>query len=229
MRRLRFFKARLFENADFPGGGEKDMRSRNCRFASMLVALVLGLAVIPGAAAAQTSPDTTQTSELYKLQAAFHRFASVHDPVNGDSPEVITQRIRDMLSLWTTNGVLYVHGFGAIDGYYIGNGDPEDPASCPEPSGAAGQLRGTLCTYFKWVAGPFQAASKFVSLTPTYKTSFDVSGDTAAGYWECHYYDVSTTPWTAKAKVEANASLQKVKGHWLLSSVDAPPAGIPIP
>jgi hypothetical protein len=57
----------------------------------MLVALVLGLAVIPGAAAAQTSPDTTQTSELYKLQAAFYRFASVHDSVNGGPPDVITQ------------------------------------------------------------------------------------------------------------------------------------------
>jgi hypothetical protein len=98
-----------------------------------LVALVLGLAVIPGTAAAQTSPDNTQTAELYKLQAAFHRFSTVHDPVNGDSPEVITQRIRDMLSLWTSNAVLYVDGFGAIGGYYIGNGDPEDPSRAPNP------------------------------------------------------------------------------------------------
>ena len=133
MRRLRFFKAWLFENAVFPGGGEKDMKSRNCSFASMLVALVLGLAVTPGSAAAQTTPDSTQTTELYKLQSAFHRSATVHDPVNGDSPEVITQRTRDMLSLWTSNAVLYVNGFGAIDGYYIGNGDPDDASSCLHP------------------------------------------------------------------------------------------------
>ena len=99
MRRLRFFKARLFENAVFPGGGEKDMRSRNCSFASMLVALVLGLAIIPSLAAEQNSPNDTQTTELYKMQAAFHRYATVHDPVLGDPAEVITQRIRDRCCL----------------------------------------------------------------------------------------------------------------------------------
>ena len=195
----------------------------------MWVALVLGLAVIPGTAAAQTSPDSTQTTELYQVQAAFHRFATDRDPVNGDSTEVITQRIRDMLSLWTSNAVLYVHGFGAIDGYYIGNGDPDNPSSCPESSGAAGAYRGTLCTYFKYVAGSFQALSRLIVLSPSYNTSFNISGDTATGYFECHYYDVSTTPWTAKAKIRANPSFQKVNGTWLFSSMDASPAGIPIP
>jgi hypothetical protein len=94
--------------------------------------------------------------------------------------------------------------------------DSEGSSSCPEPSGIPGQLRGTLCTYFNWVAGPFQTVSKFGSLMPTYKTSFHVSGDTAAGYWECHYYDVSITPWTTKAKVEANASSE---GQGTLASV----------
>jgi hypothetical protein len=228
MRRLRFFKARPFENAVLPGGGEKDMRLKNCSFASMLVALVLGMAVIPGMASAQGKSDS-ETTELYKMQSAFHRYAAVHDPVLGDSPEVITQRIKDMLSLWTSNAVLSVQGFGAIDGYYIGNGDPDDPSSCPEPAGASGAYRGTLCTYFKWVAGSFQASNKFIVLTPSYSTSFDISRDTATGYWECHYYDVSTTPWTAKAKIQTNTSFQKVKGHWLISSIDATPAGIPIP
>ena len=205
------------------------MRSRNCRFASMLVALVLGLAMIPGMASAQGKSDSEQTTDLYKMQAAFHRYATVHDPVLGDSAEVITQRIRDMLSLWTSNAVLSVQGFGTIDGYYIGNGDPDDPSSCPESSGVEGAYRGTLCTYFKWVAGSFQAPNKFIVLTPSYSTSFDISGDTATGYWECHYYDVSTTPWTAKVKIQTNTSFQKVKGHWLFSSIDATPAGIPIP
>ncbi len=163
------------------------------------------------------------------MQAAFHRYATVHDPVLGDSPEVITQRIRDMLSLWTSNAVLSVQGFGTIDGYYIGNGDPDDPSSCPASSGVEGGYRGTLCTYFKWVAGSFQAPNKFIVLTPSYSTSFDISGDTATGYWECHYYDVSTTPWTAKSKIQTNTSFQRVKGHWLFSSIDATPAGIPIP
>ena len=190
----------------------------------MLVALVLGMAAIPCVAGAQNN-----TTELYKMQSAFHRYATVHDPVLGDSPEVITQRIRDMLSLWTANAVLSVQGFGAIDGYYIGNGDPESSSSCPELSGAAGGYRGTLCTYFKWVAGSFQAPNKLIVLTPSYLTSFDISGDTASGYWECHYYDVSTTPWTAKVKIQTSASFQRVRGNWLISSIDATPAGIPIP
>ena len=46
----------------------------------------------------------TQLAELYQLQAAFHRAATVHDPVNGDSAATIDQRIRDMLSLWTDDG-----------------------------------------------------------------------------------------------------------------------------
>src|SRR5215472_13540020 len=55
----------------------------------------------------------TQAAALYKLQAAFHRFGSVQDPVNGDSPEVITGRIRDMLSLWTSDGIVYLNVGGA--------------------------------------------------------------------------------------------------------------------
>jgi hypothetical protein len=211
----------------FSPAKEKDMK-RNCRYASMLVALVLGLAV-PGTAGAQTSPGNSQQTQLYKMQAAFHRYASVRDPVLGDSADVITQRIRDMLSLWTSTAVLSVQGFGTIDGYYIGNGDPENASTCPAPVGAEGAYRGTLCTYFKWVAGSFQAANKLIVLTPSYSTSFDISGDTATGYWECHYYDVSTTPWTAKVKIQTNTSFQKVKGQWLFSSIDATPAGIPIP
>lgn len=195
----------------------------------MVIALVLGLAVVPGVAKAQRGSNSNQELELYKVQAAFHRYATVHDPANGDLPEVITQRIRDMLSLWTPDAVLSVQGFGAIDGYYVGNGDPDNESTCPQPVGAEGAYRGTLCTYFKWVAGSFQEGSKLIVLTPSYKTSFEVSGDTATGYWECHYYDVSTTPWTAKVKIQTNTSFQKVGGNWLFSSIDATPAGIPIP
>ena len=50
--------------------------------------------------------DNTQTSELYKLQAAYHRAATVRDPVNGDSPETVTSRLRDVLSLFIADAVL---------------------------------------------------------------------------------------------------------------------------
>ena len=39
---------------------------------------------------ARAQDDNTQTSELYKLQAAYHRAATVREPVNGDSPATIT-------------------------------------------------------------------------------------------------------------------------------------------
>ena len=39
-----------------------------------------------------------QMAELHNLHATFHAAVSVHDPVNGDSAAVITQRIRDALS-----------------------------------------------------------------------------------------------------------------------------------
>ena len=34
--------------------------------------------------------DNTQISELYKLQASYHRAATVQDPANGDAPGTIT-------------------------------------------------------------------------------------------------------------------------------------------
>jgi hypothetical protein len=70
--------------------------------------------------------DHSALAQLYQLQAAFHRAASVHDPVNGDSPEVIEQRIREMLSLWTEDGALLLSVGGALDGTYAGQGDPDD-------------------------------------------------------------------------------------------------------
>ena len=67
--------------------------------------------------------ENTQLAELYQLQAAFHAAATVHDPVNGDSPAEIDQRIRDMMALWTA--------YGSLGGQYFGTGDPEDPATLP--------------------------------------------------------------------------------------------------
>ena len=73
----------------------------------MSVAIAFGLLMTAAAIPAVAAPheDNTQTAELYELQAAFHRAGSVHDNVNGDSADVITQRIRYMLSLWTRDGV----------------------------------------------------------------------------------------------------------------------------
>jgi hypothetical protein len=79
----------------------------------------------------------------------------LNDPVNGDSGAVIDGRIRQMLALWTNNGVLTFQVGGPRDGNDVGRGDPEDPLTCPAPS-ADPDNRGTLCTFFKYVAGSFQ-------------------------------------------------------------------------
>jgi hypothetical protein len=205
---------------------------KNARIYVAIVAVAfLGLGSAMPAAAER---DNTQTSELYRLQAAFHGVASVHDYVNGDSPEVITQRIREMLSLWTSDGVVYLTVGGPRDGYYIGNGDPDDASTCPAVSSDPNN-RGTLCTFFKYVAGSFQPANKFVSLAPSYKTRFDIHGNSASVYFECHYFNVAIDPgtgnplWTAASHITFDGSARKVDGRWLLSYGNGAVAPVPVP
>src|SRR5277367_4109877 len=76
-----------------------------------------------------------QMTELEQLHSTFHAAVSVHDPVNGDSPAVITQRIREALSIWAKDAKLTVVNTSAAAGNYIGKGDPDDPETCPPPSG----------------------------------------------------------------------------------------------
>jgi hypothetical protein len=201
-------------------------------------AIVSGVAAamfaIAGWSPSSYAQPNTQVAELYQLQAAFHRAASVHDPVNGDSAAAIDQRIRDMLSLWTDDGSLDLEAGGAHYGNYLGNGDPADPATCPTPSGDPAN-RGTLCTFFKYVAGSFQPANKFVSLAPSYKTTFDVHGHNATVYFECHYFNMALDPmsgkplWTAAAHFGFDGSATRVHGSWLFSHGNAPVVGVPIP
>ena len=182
-----------------------------------------------------------QMTELEQLHATFHASISVHDPVNGDSPTVITQRIREILTIWAKDAQLTVVSTSAAAGNYIGNGDPDDPATCPTPSGdtsATGQ-QGTLCTFFKYVAGGLQAANKFVSLTPAFKTKYvPVKTDgqwTSSVYFECHYFDVSLNPatgkpfWTAKSHVYLNGEAEKIDGQWLLTRASTSAVGVPVP
>src|ERR1700744_2676986 len=182
-----------------------------------------------------------QMAELHNLHATFHAAVSVHDPVNGDSPDVITQRIKDALSIWAEDAVLTVVGTTATAGNYVGNGDPDDPATCPKPSGnpSAGGKQGTLCTFFKYVAGGLQAANKLVSLSPEYKTKFvpvyEEGQWKSSVYFECHYFDVSLNPatglpnWTAKSHVDLDGTAKKINGKWLLTKVSSGSVGVPIP
>ncbi|HTZ48563.1 MAG TPA: hypothetical protein VMH20_13280 [Verrucomicrobiae bacterium] len=217
------------------------------RFGALLVA---GIAAAIGVAFAGGQWDDrgrtdrlAQEAELeQQIHATFHAAVSVHDPVNGDSPEVITQRIRQVLSIWAQDGEITIINTSATAGNYIGNGDPDDPATCPEPSGdtsATGQ-QGTLCTLYKYVAGGLQAANKWVSLTPAYKTKYvpvkDDHGQWSSSvYFECHYFDVSLNPatgqpfWTAKSHVDLDGEARKINGRWLLTRASSSTVSVPIP
>jgi len=182
-----------------------------------------------------------QMTELEQLHATFHAAISVHDPVNGDSPAVITQRIREILAIWAKDAQLTVVSTAATAGNYIGNGDPDDPATCPPPSGdtAAPGQQGTLCTFFKYVAGGLQAANKFVSLSPAYKTKYvPVKHDgqwTSSVYFECHYFNVALNPatglpfWTAVSHVDLDGEAKKIDGRWLLTRVSSSAVSVPVP
>ena len=110
-----------------------------------LLSVVMVLTLLVGSSSAQfNTPGTAvpggggqspaQVAKLHELQAAFHRAGSVHDPVNGDSAAVIDERIRQMMALWTKDATLTFQVGGLRDGNYVGQGDPEDPLTCPVPS-----------------------------------------------------------------------------------------------
>ena len=216
------------------------------RYTRFLALLAVGTIAAIGVARAggwwEDNDRLAQSAELEKVHAAFHAAVSVHDPVNGDSSEVITQRIRDAVALWTRDGEITIVSTAASAGNYIGSGDPDDPATCPEPSGdtsATGQ-QGTLCTFFKYVSGGLQAANKFVSLSPAFKTKYvpvkDHEGQWKSSvYFECHYFDVSLNPatgqpfWTAKSHVYLEGEARKIDGRWFLTRTSSSAVGVPIP
>ena len=185
--------------------------------------------------------EQAQMAELQHLHAAFHAAVSVHNPVTGDSPAEITKRIRAALAVWAEDGMLTVVSTTTTAGNYVGNGDPDDASTCPEPSGdtSAGGKQGTLCTFFKYVSGGLQQPNKFVSLSPEYKTKFVPKRENgewkSSVYFECHYFDVSVNPvtglpfWTAKSHVDLDGEAKKIDGKWLLTKVSSAAVGIPIP
>ena len=194
-----------------------------------MVVLTIAFTGTSGLAAPAAEKGNAQISQLYKLQAAFHRAASVRS-VDGDSASVIDQRIADMLSLWAPDGSLTLQVGNPRDGQYIGRGDLA--TNCPAPSTDAAN-RGTLCTFFKYVAGSFQPQNKLVSLSPSYKTSFVIHGITSTVYFECHYFNVATGAdgkplWTPASHVQATGTAKMVKGVWLFDHLDAPIPAVPL-
>lgn len=175
-------------------------------------------AVLPRAV--PPSDDTnTQLAELFELQAAFHRAASVHNPSGPDTLDTINERIVEMLSLWTDDGSLTLKTVSPAREFNKGKGAP-GAASC-----AAGS--NTLCDFFTNVAGSFQPGNRFISLSPTYKIHFDILGNTASVYFECHYFDANN--WQDRTHIAFDGTAEKVEGRWLFSHADAPGVGVPYP
>jgi len=214
-----------------------------CFAALLAIGMIAAVGVAQAGGWRHDDDQLVQVAELeQQIHATFHAAVSVHDPINGDSPEVITQRIREVLSIWTKDAELTVVSTTAAAGNYIGNGDPDDPASCPLPSGdtsASGQ-QGTLCTFFKYVSGGLQQTNKFVSLSPAYKTTYVPVRDDdgrwkSSVYFECHYFDVSLNPatgqpfWTAKSHVDLDGEARKIDGRWLLTKVTSSAVPVPVP
>jgi hypothetical protein len=204
------------------------------------------LLLIQASPAVFAQKDNTQDAQLHDLQAAFHRAASVRDWVHGDSPEVVDDRIRDMLKLWANGGVLNVAinlpQFDQINGIYRGNSFDDCPMPVVGPF-YEGIERGTLCSFFRYKAGSFAInpatgmSSSIVSLAPSYKTRFEISGRTARVYFECHYFNVSPASdpapsgwpplaglprWTSTlSHIAAPGWAVKVRGEWRFSYLDA--------
>ena len=106
------------------------------RFAALLTAMA---AVCTGTAYAggweHDQEQLAQMAELHNLHATFHAAVSVHDPVNGDSAAVITQRIKDALSVWAEDAVLTVVSTTATRGTMSATVIRTMPATCPKPTG----------------------------------------------------------------------------------------------
>ena len=218
------------------------MKTTYRNMTAMLSVLLAGALLTTAAVAQDRDEQLAQMTELEQLHETFHASISVHDPILGDSPALITQRIREILTIWAKDAQLTVVSTSATAGNYIGNGDPDDPATCPAPSGdtsATGQ-QGTLCTFFKYVAGGLQQANKFVSLSPAYKTKYVPVKDRdgrwkSSVYFECHYFDVSLDPttglplWAAKSHVDLDGEARKIDGRWLLTKVSSSAVSVPIP
>ena len=222
------------------------MKSTFRKYSRLMALLAVGAIAAAGVAHAQgwrgEDEKLAQMTELEQLHATFHAAVSVRDNVNGDSAAVITQRIRDILSIWAKDAQLTVVSTADTAGNYVGNGDPDDPTSCPPPTfdtSATGQ-QGTVCTFFKYVSGGMQVGNKFVSLSPAYKTKYvPVRGEdgqwTSSVYFECHYFDVSLDPttsqplWAARSHVDLDGEAKKIDGRWLLTRVTSSAVPVPLP
>jgi hypothetical protein len=61
----------------------------------------------------------------------------------------------------------------------------------------------------------------WVSLAPSFETQFEIHGNTAELYFECHYADPSVTPYVIRSDVSATGTAKKVHGAWVFWNIVA--------
>jgi hypothetical protein len=176
------------------------------------VGLVLGVtflvSMVAGSGASVAGDGAnTQVTRLHQLQAAFHQALSA--PAPGEDNDV-AQRVQDVLVLFDDDAALTFVPNGTT---YTGKGD------C-----SPGSL--TLCDFFTNVSPALQEGNHWVSLSPTYKTDFDIHGDTASIYFECLFFDHNLNP---TIRVSADGTAKMVRGRWVFTEFNVAPVGIPHP
>jgi hypothetical protein len=67
--------------------------------------------------------------------------------------------------------------------------------------------------FFANHSGAFK--NDWVSLSPSFKTQFDIHHHTAEIYFECHYADPSTIPYVLRADISATGTAKKIHGQWV--------------
>jgi hypothetical protein len=178
----------------------------NTRMMSITLAAYLMAA---GSVTALADDDGSQDAnkaiaQLYELQAAFH------DAAGGAGVDATTKakHLSEMLELFTDDAVLII---GST--VYIGRGDVN--STC-----APGSL--TICDFFQNHAGSFVLGRNWAALTSLARTHFEVHGNRADVYFECHYFDVATAAKMSDVSFgllgqPGTGQARKVRGKWLLS------------
>lgn len=179
-----------------------------------MFSIALAATAIAGSVSALADENDNQgpdqaIAQLYELQAAFHEAAG------GAGVDAATkaEHLQEMLAIWTADGVLVV---GST--VYVGRGEPNSSTCAP------GSL--TLCDFFQNHAGSFVLGRNWAALTSIARTHFDVHGNAANVYFECHYFDVATGVKMADASFgllgqPSSGQARNVGGKWLLSFAEA--------
>ena len=164
----------------------------------------------PGSAQASSRQDNdgrlAEVAELeQQIHVTFHAAVSVHDPVNGDSPEVITRRIPTPSGDTTATGQQ-----GTLCTFFK-------------------YVSGGMQIANKFVSLSPAYKTKYVPVKDNdgqWKSSV---------YFECHYFDVSLDPttglplWAAKSHVDLDGEAKKIDGRWLLTKVSSSAVSVPVP